>query len=132
MQMFVSNRKRASIQSHSFAVLRRRVLSALRQKVIWQIGENLECACQALAPLTQHDFVAAAEDFQLLALDLELLWHSDGLTVARTKNPRCCHFPHLACIYSCVYTFERVNARPRHANKANLAVPPAAQFLLLS
>jgi hypothetical protein len=46
----------------------RGILSALRQKVVRQIGQNLECARQSLSLLAQNDFVAAAEDSTSLPL----------------------------------------------------------------
>src|ERR1700730_11670602 len=37
-----------------------RILSALRQEIVGQIGENLECTGQSLALLAQKDFVGRA------------------------------------------------------------------------
>jgi hypothetical protein len=38
------------------------ILSALRQKIVGQIGEDLECTRQPVLLLAQNDFVATSED----------------------------------------------------------------------
>jgi hypothetical protein len=80
--------------------LRGRVLSTIRQEAVGQIGQDFKCPRQSLPLFAQHDFVAAAEDFHLLALHLELLRQPDGLTVAGTKNPGSRH----CCTSSPAYT----------------------------
>src|SRR3984893_239941 len=67
--------------------LGRRIYSPLRQGVVRQVRQNLKRSLQSFPLLTQHDFVAAAEDFDFLALEPELLWQTNGLTIAGPKHP---------------------------------------------
>jgi hypothetical protein len=75
-----------------FSLLRWGVAPAARQKIPWQIGQKFERPRQSFPFLAQYDFVASAENLDLFALQPELLRQSDGLAIARPKNPRSRHW----------------------------------------
>ncbi len=78
--------KEARVHSQAFAVLGRSIVTPFRQKIIGQTCQNIECPRQALALLAQHDFIAPAENLDLLAPEAKLLGQADGLTVTGTKD----------------------------------------------
>src|ERR1700738_4828922 len=64
-----------------------RILSALRQEIVGQIGENLECTRQSLALLAQKDFVGRAGRSPPPCLRAEPPSRGGPLASCRTRPP---------------------------------------------
>jgi len=66
-------------------------MAAFRKKIIRETHQKIECPSQSFIRFPDHDFIAAAEYFNLFAFNGEFFWQSYRLAIAGFKYTRCRH-----------------------------------------